>query len=256
MLAYAYAFRWEDFVAQPGEPQAGTHADQSYDVISCLSVTKWVHLNRGDEGLKRLFREVYRLLRPGGCFLLEPQPWKSYKKRKNVSETTARNFAAITLRPDRFSEYLLEEVGFVSMEQLGVPEGGREGYRRPLYRLVKGGGNGADKNGVDKRKASGESAQAQRRESGCGEGDGSKEELQVDNTKVRKKKRSQQQVVETSQSKQDVDNETEGGKKKEEQPDKHEKGDRKKEKRSKRQVEAGSTEEAKEDRVQSKKKRK
>lgn len=187
--------------------------------------------------------------------MLEPQPWKSYKKRKNVSETTARNFSAITLRPDRFSEYLLEEVGFVSMEQLGVPEGGREGYRRPLYRLVKGGGNAADKNGVDKLKPSGESGQAQRRESGRGEGDGSKEELQVDNTKVRKKKRSQQQVVETSQSKQEVDNEAEGGKRKE-QPDKHEKVDRKKEKRPKRQLEAGSTEEAKEDRVPSKKKRK
>lgn len=63
------------------------HASQSLDNIMCLSVTKWVHLNQGDEGLKRLFAKVAHALAPGGWFVLEPQPWRSYKqaRRKQVS---------------------------------------------------------------------------------------------------------------------------------------------------------------------------
>ena len=63
------------------------HASQTLDNIMCLSVTKWVHLNQGDKGLKRLFAKVADALAPGGWFILEPQPWRSYKqaRRKQVS---------------------------------------------------------------------------------------------------------------------------------------------------------------------------
>lgn len=56
-----------------------------YDVILALSLTKWVHLNWGDAGIQRFFQKVYAHLRPGGKFILEPQPFSSYSKKKKLT---------------------------------------------------------------------------------------------------------------------------------------------------------------------------
>ncbi|XP_069002644.1 7SK snRNA methylphosphate capping enzyme-like [Embiotoca jacksoni] len=104
-----------------------------YDVILCLSVTKWVHLNWGDGGLKRLFKRVYRHLRPGGMFILEPQPWESYVRRKKLTDNISRNYHSIRLKPDQFSSYLTSEVGFTSFEHLGAPKCSVRGFQRPIY---------------------------------------------------------------------------------------------------------------------------
>ncbi|XP_041808944.1 7SK snRNA methylphosphate capping enzyme-like [Chelmon rostratus] len=108
-----------------------------YDVIMCLSVTKWVHLNWGDSGLKRLFKRVYRHLRPGGMFILEPQPWESYVRRKKLTDNISRNYHNIHLRPDQFSSYLTTEVGFTSFEYLGTPKCSIRGFQRPIYLFHK-----------------------------------------------------------------------------------------------------------------------
>lgn len=33
--------------------------EEKYDTICCFSTTKWIHLNFGDEGIKRLFDKVH-----------------------------------------------------------------------------------------------------------------------------------------------------------------------------------------------------
>ncbi|XP_065140490.1 7SK snRNA methylphosphate capping enzyme [Paramisgurnus dabryanus] len=111
---------------------------EEYDVILCLSVTKWVHLNWGDAGLKRLFHRVYRHLRPGGLFILEPQPWNSYGRRKKLTEVIFKNYHSIRFKPDQFSCYLTTDVGFSSYELIGNSQSLSRGFQRPIYIFHKG----------------------------------------------------------------------------------------------------------------------
>ncbi|XP_041034745.1 7SK snRNA methylphosphate capping enzyme-like [Carcharodon carcharias] len=110
-----------------------------YDVILCLSLTKWIHLNWGDEGLKRMFKRIYRHLRAGGIFILEPQPWSSYGKRRKLTETIYKNYYKIIFKPEQFTSYLLSpEVGFSSYELVGTPQSTSKGFQRPVYLFHKG----------------------------------------------------------------------------------------------------------------------
>lgn len=96
-----------------------------YDTILLLSTTKWIHLNFGDEGIKRVFKRIHAQLRPGkkgrtndtfiylflgGKFILEAQHFSTYKKKKKLTETIFNHFKNIKLKPENFSDYLLHEV--------------------------------------------------------------------------------------------------------------------------------------------------
>ena len=123
-------FRCANFVAADDcdDRNKGT-----YDTVLCLSVSKWIHLNWGDEGIRRLFRKIYDLLAPGGIFLFEPQPWKSYRKKYNLTERTKANFRSIALRPSSFDEFLTKNIGFRSVRLLGKPKHTTKGFGRSLY---------------------------------------------------------------------------------------------------------------------------
>merc|ERR1712156_79609 len=47
-----------------------------FDLICVFSVTMWIHLNHGDQGLKTFIRF---LCRNSKFLLLEPQPWRCYQ---------------------------------------------------------------------------------------------------------------------------------------------------------------------------------
>ena len=138
---------WFEREDAAGEAAGSTVAanDHSFDLVSAFSVTKWIHLNHGDAGLVRFFERVFESLKPGGRFVYEPQPWKSYTKRrtKNASEAVRENFDAMRIRPADFPD-VLKRVGFASVDLLGTPDDEKlpKGFRRPIFLATKGPENG------------------------------------------------------------------------------------------------------------------
>ena len=109
-----------------------------FDTIVCLSVTKWIHLNYRDAGLKRFFRRMYNHLHEGGVLVLEVQPFDNYHRKKKLSDRLRSNFDSIRFKPDQFNEFLLsEEVGFKKIIYSTKTQHECEGFRRPLEVFLK-----------------------------------------------------------------------------------------------------------------------
>lgn len=131
-----------------------------YDVILCLSITKWIHLNWYDEGLIRVFKRIFLQLRTGGVLVLEAQPFESYKKKKipvsfplvlrnyrckcfwydigfSFQLKLRSNSEKIKLLPSMFENYLISKIGFKSCETLKVPNHASKGFQRPIQIFFK-----------------------------------------------------------------------------------------------------------------------
>lgn len=107
---------------------------EGYDVVIAFSVSKWIHLNSGDQGLKHFFHRVHSVLNSGGTFVLEPQPWDSYAKARRMDQKLKENSKALELRPTDF-ESILRDIGFSSAKHYGsIGEGG---FHRPIDVYVK-----------------------------------------------------------------------------------------------------------------------
>ncbi|XP_019163330.1 PREDICTED: probable RNA methyltransferase At5g51130 [Ipomoea nil] len=132
-LSDIVSFKKANFIKHWNTPE-----DVPFDTIICLSVSKWVQLNWGDEGLITLFVKAWRLLRPGGVFILEPQPWNSYHKNRLVSETTRINYQNIKIHPEDFQDVLLDKIGFRRVEDItSNASGQKSGFQRPIFAFWK-----------------------------------------------------------------------------------------------------------------------
>ncbi|KAI8978640.1 Bicoid-interacting protein 3-domain-containing protein [Pilobolus umbonatus] len=111
--------------------------DEAFDTILALSLVMWIHLNNGDEGLKKMFRKMYDALSPGGVLVLQPPEFSAYKKRaKALNLDVEKRFL---FRPEHYTDYLLNEVGFKECIDLSTPapEGEEEGYSTNLLLFKK-----------------------------------------------------------------------------------------------------------------------
>jgi 7SK snRNA methylphosphate capping enzyme len=119
------------------ELEIKTSNQSNYETITCLNVTKWIHLYEGDTGLIQLFWKIWELLKCEGMVILEYQPWSSYVKNRNTTSTTKENFCSLRLRPECFEELLTRLIGFEIVCRLGTSLEEAKGFNRPILVLKK-----------------------------------------------------------------------------------------------------------------------
>lgn len=74
------AFSCEDFMGEGHSwPTPVDDASKQFDTVLLLSITKWLHLNNGDDAMLHLFRRLYEALPLGGCLVVEPQEQANYR---------------------------------------------------------------------------------------------------------------------------------------------------------------------------------
>jgi SAM-dependent methyltransferase len=76
----------------------------SYSVLLCLSVTKWIASVQENQALEDLFTRFYNLLEPNGILILDLLQWSNYKKKENLE-----------IKPEQFPA-ILNKLGFELVE--------------------------------------------------------------------------------------------------------------------------------------------
>ena len=132
---YSVYFKQENFLesAHFGGPyDTITWWPNSCGVTCSFSVTKWVQLNWGDDGLLLLLVKSCLLLKQGGLLIIEYQPWASYEKRQNYTELFARNYPRLRLRPEKIP-VVLQQLGMqLVREQKPPQQKGPPGFNRSI----------------------------------------------------------------------------------------------------------------------------
>ncbi|ETV97601.1 hypothetical protein H310_09497 [Aphanomyces invadans] len=102
-----------------------------FDVVTCFSITMWIHLNHGDVGLSSFLDTVSNL---ASHLIVEPQPWKCYRtamsrlKRKGIKNPFA--FQALKYTHNNVAMFidakLTESFGYKKML-------GKTNWSRPVW---------------------------------------------------------------------------------------------------------------------------
>ncbi|PRP78693.1 hypothetical protein PROFUN_13432 [Planoprotostelium fungivorum] len=112
----------QDFLSARGSTQ--------FDLVVCFSITMWIHLNHGDQGLLQFLDRVSDLTL--NFLIIEPQPWSCYKsavkRHKKVGAEVHPLFSVINIRNDveeKIKEHLSSNCGMAVKQELGVTDWGR-----------------------------------------------------------------------------------------------------------------------------------
>lgn len=91
-----------------------SYAKTQFDVVCCFSITMWIHLNNGDDGLNRFLDLMAQL---SEILIIEPQPWKCYQNavrrmKRAGAENTFPLYKNLIVRNDvenHIQSYLMNE---------------------------------------------------------------------------------------------------------------------------------------------------
>ncbi|KAG6971372.1 hypothetical protein JG687_00002104 [Phytophthora cactorum] len=118
-------------------------AERKFNLITCFSVTMWIHLNNGDDGLWKFLETVSDMTQH---LIIEPQAWKCYrnaqKRLVRMRVEVPQSFREIKVRTDvveKIDTFLLAAGRFRYKAQLGKTNwsnGGTAGLPRCCIRLV------------------------------------------------------------------------------------------------------------------------
>lgn len=105
---------------------------EKFDVIFCFSVTMWIHMNFGDEGLTRF---LDFLCEKGRLLVIEPQPWKCYRNAVRRMKKSANElfplFAGLEIRHDvdsQIENIILRNKTFIKIHETFSSEWSRKLY--------------------------------------------------------------------------------------------------------------------------------
>lgn len=65
------------------------HEKNKFDITFCFSVTMWIHINNGDEGLINFLSFIRDL---SETIIIEPQPWKCYRNAQRRMRKSGGSF--------------------------------------------------------------------------------------------------------------------------------------------------------------------
>ncbi|ESO02601.1 hypothetical protein HELRODRAFT_155848 [Helobdella robusta] len=94
-----------------------------FDISFLFSITMWIHLNNGDDGLKNFLLYICQISK---CILLEPQTWKNYKsavrRMKRSKSEPFKHFPSLKWRENvvnEICEFLTESCSMNLIKKFG-----------------------------------------------------------------------------------------------------------------------------------------
>ena len=109
--------------------------NHSFDVVLCLGLIKWIHLEHTDIGLKQFLVKVYNLLNNSGVFVLELHDIDSYWKK--LHPCNYLRYLQLQICPTQIPNILINDIGYSKFKLINMDEQTGGFQRRQLYVFYK-----------------------------------------------------------------------------------------------------------------------